>query len=84
MWLIELAVEEGGEVLDLLLGGERGVEHGRVGDPLLGTGGRVRLPTSSPQESLNFPSKQPGLSNLSHSHSYSLFICRFCPNIYNS
>ena len=33
--LVQLAVDEGGEVRDSLLGGERDGQHGGVGEPLV-------------------------------------------------
>ena len=45
LWLVELAVDEGSKVCELLVGGQGGVEHGGVDDPLLGSSRCVGPPS---------------------------------------
>ena len=49
-WLVQFAENEGGEVSDPLLGGERVGQHGGVGDPLVRPGQGARDPGVGRQE----------------------------------
>ena len=50
--MVEFAVDEGGEVPDHLVGGERAGQHGGVGDPLLRPGDSVWVPATSSQQGI--------------------------------